>query len=86
MMKTDYVELKFESDAIKAIAKITAKMNSEVENTGARRLRTIFDKVLEDLNFDAEKYVGSSFVITKEYVADKVKDLLCDVDLQKFIL
>ncbi len=43
MMKTEDVCLKFSDDVIRYIAKIASDMNKNIENTGARRLRTIID-------------------------------------------
>lgn len=86
MMCVDQVELEFTEDAILEIAKITAQMNRDVENTGARRLRTIIDKVMEDLNFEAEKYKNKSFTIDAAYISQKMKSILVELDLQKFIL
>ncbi len=86
MLAIDGVNLIFTEDSIQTIAEITAQMNQEIENTGARRLRTIIDKILEDINFEAEKYHQRDFVINSEYIIDKMKKLVSEMDLRKFIL
>ena len=86
MLGTDNVQLVFTEESINTIAKITAQMNQEVENTGARRLRTIIDKILEDIHFDAEKHSEKEFVIDSEYIKNKVSSLTNDVDLKKYII
>jgi ATP-dependent HslUV protease ATP-binding subunit HslU len=86
MLKIDEVNLIFTEDSIQTIAQITAQMNQEIENTGARRLRTIIDKILEDINFESERYYQKDFIITSEYIIDKMKKLVNEMDLRKFIL
>ena len=52
LLRIDGVNLAFSQDSIKAIAEISFKLN-EQDNIGARRLRTVIDQVLEDINFHA---------------------------------
>ena len=40
------------------LAKLSAEVNSSVENIGARRLHTIFEKVLDDISFTASDKSG----------------------------
>lgn len=47
------VELEFEDDAIKEIARMAALLNKTVENIGARRLHTVLEKIMESISFDA---------------------------------
>lgn len=86
MLAIDNVKLIFTDSAVKKIAQVAAQMNQEIENTGARRLRTIMDKILADINFESEKYFDKEFEISEEYIQDKMKDMLIEIDLQKFIL
>ena len=80
------VELKFTSSGIDEIAKISAEINREVENIGARRLHTILEKLLESLNFTASETPGTSVNIDKKYVQKNLADLVKNQDLSKFIL
>ena len=53
LLKTENVDLEFTEDGIKTLAKLSAEVNSSVENIGARRLHTIIEKVLDDISFNA---------------------------------
>ena len=52
-IKTEGVNLQFTDSAIEEIASIAEEVNKNEEDTGARRLITVVDKVLEEINFDA---------------------------------
>ena len=47
------VELKFEDEAIREIARMAAQLNKTVENIGARRLHTVLERIMETISFDA---------------------------------
>ena len=68
------------------LAKISAEVNSSVENIGARRLHTIIEKVLDEISFTASDKAGEKIVIDKNYVKKNLGDLVKDTDLSKFIL
>ena len=68
------------------LAKLSAEVNSSVENIGARRLHTIIEKVLDDISFNASDRSGETVVIDKKYVENNLGDLVKDTDLSKFIL
>jgi ATP-dependent HslUV protease ATP-binding subunit HslU len=76
MLEIDKVNLIFASYVVETIAKIAEKMNQEIENTGARRLRTIIDKIFEEINFDSEKHFGQEFYINSEYIKKTLFKLL----------
>lgn len=86
LLKTEGFELSFNDESINAIANLAAKCNEEVENIGARRLHTIIEKLLEEISFTSPERNGEKFVITKEYVEEKVAGLVKNQDLSKFIL
>lgn len=86
LMKTEDVELIFTDDAIKEIAKIATIANERMENIGTRRLHTVLERVLDDVSFNASEINGSKVEITKEYVKEKLEEILQDEDLSKYIL
>ena len=86
LLKTEDVNLEFTDDGIESLAKISAEVNSSVENIGARRLHTIIEKVLDDISFNATDRSGETIVINKKYVQDNLGNLVKDTDLSKFIL
>ncbi|MGL2517591.1 HslU--HslV peptidase ATPase subunit [Helicobacter pylori] len=86
LLKVEGVEIAFEDDAIKELAKLSYNANQKSEDIGARRLHTTIEKVLEDISFEAEDYLGQSVTITKELVQSKLEDLVADENLVKYIL
>ena len=86
LLKTENVNLKFTDDGIDTLAKISAEVNSSVENIGARRLHTIIEKVLDDISFNATDRSGETITIDEKYVKDNLGNLIKDTDLSKFIL
>ncbi|RKV22278.1 HslU--HslV peptidase ATPase subunit [Helicobacter pylori] len=86
LLKVEGVEIAFEDDAIKELAKLSYNANQKSEDIGARRLHTTIEKVLEDISFEAEDYSGQCITITKELVQSKLEDLVADENLVKYIL
>jgi ATP-dependent HslUV protease ATP-binding subunit HslU len=86
LFNVEKVSLDFTDSGIKAIAKIAAEINKEVENIGARRLHTILEKLLEAVNFTASDTPGAKIKIDEKYVQNSLVDLSKHADLSKFIL
>jgi len=86
LLKTENVDLDFTSDGIDMLAKLSAEVNSSVENIGARRLHTIIEKVLNDISFNASDMSGEKITIDASYVTKNLGNLVKDTDLSKFIL
>ena len=86
LLDTENVNLVFTDDGINMLAKISAEVNSSVENIGARRLHTIIEKVLDDVSFNATDRAGQTVTINEKYVQDNLGNLVKDTDLSKFIL
>ena len=86
LLGAENVTLKFEADAIRAIAKIAAEVNSKMQNIGARRLHTVMTTLLNDYMFDESTGRKKTITITKKLVDEKLKDLSEDQDLSKYIL
>jgi ATP-dependent HslUV protease ATP-binding subunit HslU len=86
LLKTENVNLDFTDDGIDMLAKISAEVNSSVENIGARRLHTIIEKVLDDISFNATDRAGETITVDQKYVQDNLGNLVKDTDLSKFIL
>jgi ATP-dependent HslUV protease ATP-binding subunit HslU len=86
LLNTENVNLEFTNDGIDMLAKISAEVNSSVENIGARRLHTIIEKVLDDVSFNATDRAGQTVTINEKYVQDNLGNLVKDTDLSKFIL
>jgi len=86
LMATEGVTLDFTDQAIDEIARLSAEINTTVENIGARRLHTVLERLLEDISFEASDRAGATVTIDGETVRDKVGTLAKDADLSKFIL
>ncbi|GAA9097041.1 HslU--HslV peptidase ATPase subunit [Helicobacter pylori] len=86
LLKVEGVEIAFEDNAIKELARLSYNANQKSEDIGARRLHTTIEKVLEDISFEAEDYSGQNVTITKELVQSKLEDLVADENLVKYIL
>ena len=86
LLKTEDVNLEFSEDGIDMLAKISAEVNSSVENIGARRLHTIIEKVLDEISFNATDKAGETITVDKKFVQDNLGNLVKDTDLSKFIL
>ncbi|MBX2079465.1 ATP-dependent protease ATPase subunit HslU [Campylobacter peloridis] len=86
LLKTENVELVFEDEAIKEIAKIASKANEEMQDIGARRLHTVIEKLLEDISFEADEYAGKTYKIDDFKVQVKLGDIIENKDLARYIL
>ncbi|THD42287.1 MAG: ATP-dependent protease ATPase subunit HslU [Bradyrhizobium sp.] len=86
LMAAEGVSLAFSDDAITAIARIAAKVNSSVENIGARRLQTVMERVLDEVSFTAPDRSGEKITVDAAYVEAHVGDLAANADLSRFIL
>ncbi len=86
LLKTEKVNLQFNKDAIEEITDMAVKINKRSQSIGARRLHTVMEKLLEDASFDAPDLNDKDIVVDAEYVRDKMKDIVKDEDLTKYIL
>ena len=86
LLETEGVTLDFTGDGVAAIAALAASINSSVENIGARRLHTVMERVLDEINFTAADQSGTTVVVDRDYVELHIGDLAKNVDLSRFIL
>ena len=86
LLGTENVEISFSEEAIERMSSLAAEVNSRMENIGARRLHTIMEMLLEDISFDAPDLSGQKIEITREYVDERLKDIVQDQDLSRYIL
>jgi len=86
LLETEGVSLDFDESAIAEIAAIAADVNARTENTGARRLHTIMEKLLDDVSYTAPERSGETIRIDASYVREKLGPILEDQDLSRYIL
>ena len=86
LLETEGHKVVFTDDAVDEIARIAHEINSQTENIGARRLHTVFEKLFEDLFFEASELSPQQFVIDRDYVNGKLGGILESKDLARYIL
>jgi len=86
LIGTEGVTIEFAESGIRAVARIAAEVNGEIENIGARRLQTVMEKLLEDVSFNAEDRHGETLVIDGAYVDKQLAAIARNTDLSRFVL
>jgi len=86
LIATEGVEIAFTDDGIRAIARIAAEVNGQVENIGARRLSTVMEKLIEDVSFHAEDRRGEQLTMDAAYVESQLSAIARNTDLSKYVL
>ncbi|UCM99518.1 HslU--HslV peptidase ATPase subunit [Sulfurimonas sp. SWIR-19] len=86
LLSVEGMELIFEDEAVRAIAKLAHRANETAEDIGARRLHTVLERILEDISFNADEYKGKEFVVTAKLVHEKLDNAVEDEDLSRYIL
>jgi ATP-dependent HslUV protease ATP-binding subunit HslU len=82
----DGAELEFTDDGVAEVARTAAQLNERMENIGARRLHTVLTTLLEDVMFDLPDMAEKHIVVDANRVRDRLKDIVEDEDLRKYIL
>jgi len=86
LLETEGVTLDFTREGIEEIAGTAVQVNERTENIGARRLFTIMERLLEEISFDAPTLAEKKLTIDAQYVKDRLKAIVMDEDLSRFIL
>ncbi len=86
LLRTENVEIVFDENSIKAMAKFAALANEKTEDIGARRLHTVIERVMEDISFKADEFAGEKITIDENLVSSKLSDLIENVDHARYIL
>ena len=86
LLDTEGIDLVFKDSAIEEIASISATVNEQMENIGARRLHTVMEKLLDEISFKAPDMETKTVVIDSSYVREKLADILEDENLSRYIL
>ena len=86
LMETEGVKLEFTSDAIDAVANFSARVNSQTEDIGARRLHTIMEHLLDEISFEGPDLEPKNKTIDAAYVDQMLADTVKDQDLSRYIL
>jgi ATP-dependent HslUV protease ATP-binding subunit HslU len=86
LLKTEGIDVQFETSAIERIAAIAEEVNTMTENIGARRLHTLMECLLDDILFDAPDLQEKKIVIDGDHVDSKLKAIQSNEDLSRYIL
>ncbi|MEL3907502.1 MAG: ATP-dependent protease ATPase subunit HslU [Treponemataceae bacterium] len=86
LMSTENLKLEFSDSAIERISELAQEVNSSVENIGARRLHTLMELVVEDISFNADSLANQTITVDAEYVDERLKEIVRNQDLSKYIL
>jgi ATP-dependent HslUV protease ATP-binding subunit HslU len=86
LVGSENVTLEFTDDGTNEIARIAAEANSKMENIGARRLHTVLTTLLDEVLFDLPEQKSGRIVIDGVFVRDRLKSVLADEDLRRYIL
>ena len=86
LIATEGVTVNFTDDGIRAIARIAAEVNGQIENIGARRLSTVMEKLLEDVSYEAEERGGETVTVDAAYVEAQLASIARNTDLSKYVL
>lgn len=86
LLSTEGVDIVFEDEALREVSNIAYEVNQTNDNIGARRLYTVMEKLLEELAFSADQLNGQTITITKNYVQERLHNIVEDQDLTRYIL
>jgi ATP-dependent HslUV protease ATP-binding subunit HslU len=86
LLATESLEIVFTEEAVDALASIAERVNEQTENIGARRLYTILERLLDDISFAAPDLTEKHVVIDRQYVSQRLDDIVKSEDLSHYIL
>jgi len=86
LLETETLEVTYTDDAVSEIASIATIVNERMENIGARRLHTVMERVFDEISYNAPDMQEKKVVIDREYVRERLADIVKDEDLSRYIL
>ena len=86
LIESEGASLEIKADGIAELAKIATRLNERMENIGARRLHTVMTSLLEDVLFELPERGKDAVTVDAEMVRDRLKAVVEDEDLRKYIL
>ena len=86
LVEAEGAKLEFIADGISEIARIAALVNERMENIGARRLHTVMTTLLEDVLYELPDRGPETITVNATVVRDRLKAIVEDEDLRRYIL
>jgi ATP-dependent HslUV protease ATP-binding subunit HslU len=86
LVEAEGATIDFKEDGIREVARIAATVNERMENIGARRLHTVMTTLLEDVLYELPDRASKKIVVDEATVRDRLRSIVEDEDLRKYIL
>jgi ATP-dependent HslUV protease ATP-binding subunit HslU len=86
LVAAEGASLTFTDDGIAEVARTAAQVNDRMENIGARRLHTVMTTLLEELMYELPDRGTDAVVVDAAMVRDRLKAVVEDEDLRRYIL
>jgi ATP-dependent HslUV protease ATP-binding subunit HslU len=86
LVEAENAKLTFTEDGIAEIARIAAHVNDRMENIGARRLHTVMTTLLEDVLYSLPDTTMTEINVDRALVTERLKAIVEDEDLRRYIL
>ena len=86
LVEADGAKLSFQEDGVREVARIAGRANEKMENIGARRLHTVMTTLLEEFLYELPDRGTADIVVDKKLVQERLRAVLEDEDLRKYIL
>ncbi len=86
LVESEGASLTFTEDGVAEIARLAALANVRMENIGARRLHTVMTTLLEEVLFTLPDPATKAVSVDRAMVQGRLKGVLEDEDLRKYIL
>ncbi len=86
LIEAEKAQITFAADGIAEIARVAAHVNERMENIGARRLHTVMTTLLGDMLYELPDPKHARIVVNADLVREKLRAIVEDEDLRKYIL
>jgi ATP-dependent HslUV protease ATP-binding subunit HslU len=86
LIESEKAQITFTPDGIAEIARVAAQVNERMENIGARRLHTVMTTLLGEMLYELPDPKHARIVVNADLVREKLKAIVEDEDLRKYIL
>jgi ATP-dependent HslUV protease ATP-binding subunit HslU len=86
LVEAEGATLTFTEDGIAEVARTAAQVNQRMENIGARRLHTVMTTLLEDVLYELPDRGTAPIVVNAALVTERLRSVVEDEDLRRYIL
>jgi ATP-dependent HslUV protease ATP-binding subunit HslU len=86
LLATEGLTLTFDASGIQALARIAFEVNERQENIGARRLHTVFERLLDEVSFEAPDLEEKQVNVDAAFVERALAGVVQDPRLENYIL